>query len=306
MKQRIITVIGGSGFLGQYVVKELAKTGATIRVASRHPDSALHLKTAGSVGQIVLTPVNIHDEESLKQAVEGSWAVINLVGVLYSKGKQNFSAVHAQGAERLAKIAKQAGCTRLIHISALGIDKSPKSRYARSKLMGEKAVLAAFPEATIIRPSIMIGAEDNFFNKFAQIAAISPFIPLIGGGDIVFQPVYVADVAKAINVALLNPDTQGRIIELGGPTCYSFKKLMQLLLKQIHKKRILLPLPFPVASFIATFLEIFPSPILTRDQVQLLKTDNIVGDKENILKFPDLGIEPVSIEMVLPDYLGRY
>jgi uncharacterized protein YbjT (DUF2867 family) len=303
MKQRIITVIGGSGFLGQYVVKELAKTGMAIRVVSRDPERALYLKTAGTVGQIVLSSANIRDEQSLKNVVENSWAVINLTGILYSRGKQNFSAIHAQGAERLAKIAKLAGCNRFIHISALAVDKSSKSHYARSKLMGEKAVLAAFPEATIVRPGILVGAEDNFFNKFAKLTSISPVIPLIGGGKTVFQPVYVDDVAKAIVSALINPATQGKLIELGGPQRYSFKELMAFMLQVLGKKRLLLPVPYALASLIAAFLELLPNPLLTRDQVQLLKTDNIVEKKEGVLTFDDLGIVPVNIETVIPGYL---
>ena len=306
MKQRVITIVGGSGFLGMYVAAQLAKTGMTIRVASRYPEEALALKTAGTVGQIVICSTNIRDEQSLKSVVEGSWAVINLVGILYSKGKQNFSAIHAQGAERLARIAKQAGCTRFIQLSALGVDKSSKSHYARSKLMGEKAVRGAFPEATIIRPSIMIGAEDHFFNRFAKLALFPKIIPLIGGGKNLFQPVYVADVAKAIAASLTMPGTEGQIIELGGPKQYSFRSLMETMLRTIPQKSLLLPLPLSIATLIAWCCEILPVPPLTRDQVTLLKIDNIIEKKDDILTFADLGIEPTAIEIVMPGYLQRY
>lgn len=303
-KSLLITIFGGTGFLGTYVVKELAKTGATIRVVSRNPDRALQLKTAGSPGQIALMQGNIRNQESVKTAVEGAEIVINLVGLMSEHGKQNFSAIHAQAAESLAKAAKNAGTKRFIHISALGADKPSHSKYARTKLNGEKAVIAAFPNATIVRPGILFGPEDNFFNRFACMAALSPFLPLIGGGRTKFQPVYVGDIAKAIAAIAANDMTAGKIYELGGPSVYTFHDLMEILLSMIGHKRLLLPVPFFLAFFWATFLELLPSPLLTRDQVQLLKRDNVVNGAS--LTFDHLAIKPTNLESVLPGYLERY
>lgn len=304
MKHRLITVFGGSGFVGSYIVRELAKTGALIRVVSRNPDRASHVKTAGSPGQIALVQANIRDENSVKAAVAGTDIVINLVGLLFERGKQNFSAVHAQAAESLAKKAKAAGVKRFIHMSSLGVDTSAHSKYARTKLNGEKAVMAAFPEATIIRPSIIFGAEDNFFNRFAQMATFLPFLPLIGGGKTRYQPVYVGDVAKAFAAAINRPETAGNVYELGGPDIYTFRDLMHVMLSTIDRKTYLLSIPFFLASFEAAFLELLPHPLLTRDQVQSLKRDSIV--RQDAKGFEQLGIKPVNLESILPAYLGRY
>lgn len=304
IKNLIITVFGGTGFVGAYVVKELAKTGAVIRVVSRNPDRALELKTAGSPGQIGLMQGNIRNHESVKKAVEGSDVVINLVGLLFEQGKQNFSAIHAQAAESLAKAAKNAGVKRFIHMSALGVDKSSHSKYARTKLNGEKAVVAAFPGATVIRPSVIFGAEDNFFNRFARMAVCMPFLPLIGGGKTKFQPVFVGDVARAFAAVVGDDTTAGKIYELGGPSVYSFHDLMDITLSILGRKRILLPVPFFVASLEAALLELLPHPLLTRDQVQLLKRDNVVSGAT--LSFKDLKLTPVNLESVVPGYLARY
>lgn len=304
MEQKLITIFGGSGFIGSYIVTELAKTGAIIQVVSRNPDAGLFLKPAGPIGQIVLTKGNIRNEQSVREAVKGSHIVINTVGVLHETGKQRFPALHAQGPELLAKAAKEAGAERFIHFSALGIDKHTKSRYARSKSTGEKAVLAAFPTATILRPSIVFGAEDRFFNKFAAMGRLSPVLPLIGGGKTLFQPIYVGDIARATRMILDRPYTHTQIFELGGPRIYSFKQLMQLILAVIHKRRLLLPLPFALATLMGSVLEFMPSSPLTRDQVRLLKQDNIVNPaKGGILTLDDLGLEANSLEMILPSYL---
>lgn len=302
MKQKIVTIFGGTGFVGTYAVEELAKTGVSLKVVSRDPDNGLKVKTAGRVGQVALVQGNLRNEASVRQAVQGSDVVINLVGLLFEHGKQNFTAIHAQGAEFLAKAAKEAGVKQFIHVSALGVDKSSQSKYARTKLTGEKAVRAAFPEATLIRPSIIFGPEDNFFNMFARMASFSPFLPLIGGGKTKFQPVYVADVAKAVAAVVANPDFSGKALELGGPKTYSFKELMELLLHTLRKKRCLLPVPFAFASLKAFFLEFMPHPPLTRDQVQLLKIDNVVNPQA--LGFKELGIKPTAVESVLPGYLA--
>lgn len=304
MKQKIVTVFGGTGFVGSYIVEELAKTGVSIKVVSRDPERAMPIKTAGTAGQIVLAQANLHNEASVRRAVENSEVVINLVGILFESGKQNFTAVHSQGAELLAKAAKEAGVKRFIHMSALGIDKPSQSKYARTKLTGEKAVHAAFPDATIIRPSVIFGHEDNFFNKFAEMASFSPFLPLIGSGKTKFQPVYVGDIAKAFAKVVSNPYTAGKTYELGGPDVYTFRELMELMLRTIHKKRLLVSVPYSIASLKAAFLELLPHPLLTRDQVQLLKVDNIVSDRS--LTFKDLGITPTALESIIPNYLERY
>lgn len=303
-QQHTITIIGGSGFIGSYIVKELAQTGAAIKIACRHPDRALYLKPAGRVGQIAPTYIDLTKADTITKAIEGSDYVINLVGLLFEKGKQDFASAHAKGPERLAKIAKEQGVKKFIHMSALGVGKHNKAKYTRTKAMGEKAVLAAFPEATIIRPSVVFGPEDNFFNQFAKMTAVSPFLPLIGGGTNQMQPVYVADVAKAFAAIIQKQGTEGIIYEIGGPTAYSFKALMELILTTIDKKRTLLPIPFIVAKFIAFFMEFMPTPLLTRDQVELLKTDNILDGSCPGLK--ELGITPTSVEAVLPAMLAYY
>lgn len=302
--QPLVTIFGGSGFLGGYVVRRLAKSGVRIKIVSLNTEYGEKLKTAGCVGQICAVYGNIKDPESIKKAVQGSDIVINLVGILFSKRKGGFMTIHSQGAEYIAKAAKEAGARSLVHISALSVDKGSGSLYARSKRMGEEAVLAAFPEATILRPSIIFGQEDNFINLFARLACISPFLPLIGGGKTRFQPVYVDDVAKAILASITLESARGKIIQLGGPKIYSFREIIEFILKSIGKKRILVTWPFALARINAMFLEMFPNPVITPDQIKLLKVDNIVDDKA--FKFKDLGIEPNSMEVVMPKFLARY
>lgn len=304
MEQRIVTIFGGTGFLGRYVVKQLASSGYRLRVVSRHPNAALALNTAGNVGQITLMAGNINATESYEAALKGSYAVINLTGVLFEAGSQNFTKIHSLGAEKLALAAKAAGVLRFIQISALGVEHEAGSSYARSKLLGERAVMLAFPEATILRPSVMFGAEDNFFNKFARMASVSPALPLIGGGKTLFQPVYVADVAKAIDVCLSKNDVKGQIYELGGAHIYSFKQILEYILLLIGKSRILLSLPFPIASLVGCVAEWCPRPQLTRDQVKLLKYNNIVSP--NAKSFADLEIVPTAVEMIVPEYLAMF
>jgi NADH dehydrogenase len=304
MKQKVITVIGGTGFLGRYIVKSLAGAGYTIRVISRHPESALHLKTAGDVGQVVLMGGNLSNPDSLFGKLDGSYAVINLVGVLYEGGRQRFGTLHTQGAEKLAQMAKSCGAERFIQISALGADKNTSSSYARTKLAGEKAVQTAFPDATILRPSIVFGPEDNFYNQFARMAAFAPALPLIGGGHTCFQPVYVMDIARAILACLAKAETKGQTYELAGPQTYSFKQILQYILSITGKKRCLLKLPFGIASVIGTFGELLPVPPLTRDQVRLLKYNNVAS--ADMPGFAQLGITPTAVEMVVPEYLARY
>lgn len=310
MATRTVTVFGGSGFIGRYVVRQLAKEDWTIRVAVRDPRRAQFLKPLGHVGQIVPMATRLQDEDSVARAVEGVDAVVNLVGILFESGKQTFEAVHHQGAKRIAEAAKAAGARQLVQISAIGASSEAASDYARSKAAGEKAVRKAFKDAAVLRPSIVFGPEDNFFNFFAAMARISPFLPLIGGGETRFQPVYVTDVADAVAAALAQPAAKGQTYELGGPRVYSFKELMQLLLKAIGRRRLLLPLPFPVARLQAGVLELVTllplpmKPLLTRDQVIQLESDNVVGKQAKTLA--DLGIEPHSVEVILPTYLDRY
>jgi NADH dehydrogenase len=303
--ERVATVFGGSGFIGRYIVKRLAKEGWVVRVAVRDPANAYFLKPLGNVGQIVPMPVRVQDPETVKWAVEGADAVFNLVGILYEPGgDQSFESVQQKGAGSIAEAAAAAGVKRLVHISAIGADESSDSVYARTKALGEKAVRAAFPGATILRPSIVVGPEDDFFNRFAAMARISPALPLIGGGKTRFQPVYVGDVADAAMAALHDDKSKGQTYELGGPRSYTFKQLMELMLKVIGRKRMLLPLPFEVAAFQARLAELLPKPPLTRDQLKLLKSDNVVS--EGAKTFADLGIKPQAIEVVLPRYLARY
>ncbi len=305
MARRQITIFGGSGFIGRYVVERLADRGWTIRVAVRSPRRANFLKPLGDVGQIVPVRAPLQDEAAVQAACEGSEAVINLVGILYETGKQSFGEVQALGAERAAKAAAAAGAKSFIQISAIGADEQSHAEYARSKAYGEKAVRDAFPEATILRASIVFGPEDDFFNRFAAMARLSPALPLIGGGGTRFQPVYVADVADAVVAALESRSAKGQTYELGGPRVYSFKELLQLLLATIGRKRCLCSLPFSVAKLQGAILEKLPGPpLLTRDQVLLLESDNVVS--EGAKNLADLGIEATACEAIIPAYLQRF
>ncbi len=302
------TVFGGSGFLGRYVVKRLAEAGWRIFVGVRQPENAGFLRPMGDVGQVVPIKANITDTEAIAAAVEGSDLVINAVGILFEKGDQRFAAIHAQGAERVAQAAKAANVGRLIHVSAIGADAGSPSVYARSKAAGEAAVAAAFEGATIFRPSLLIGPEDDFFNRFAALARIAPALPLIGGGHTKFQPIYVGDVADAIVAAADDPDTAGRVFELGGPTVYSFRELMAYILSETGRRRLLVPVAPWMIKPKAWFLEFLPKPPLTRDQIALLERDNVVDPNpgSTIGRIGDFGITPTPIEAVAPEYLSRY
>jgi len=300
----IVTVFGGSGFIGRYVVQRLASDGWTIRVAVRHPARAKFLKPLGDIGQITPLCVPLQDAGAVAAAVSGADAVVNLVGVLFEGGRQRFQAVHAEGAGTVASAAAAAGVDSLVHVSALGAAADSAAAYARSKAAGEAAVREAFPEAVILRPSVVFGPEDDFFNRFAEMARFSPALPLVGGGGTRFQPVYVGDVARAVVTALTDPDCRGKLYELGGPRVYSFKEILELLLEAIGRKRMLVPLPFGLARLQATFLELLPKPPLTRDQVALLRHDNVVSP--GALTLDALGIEPTAPEAVIPSYLDRY
>ena len=304
MAQPTATVFGGSGFIGRYIVQRLARRGWILRIAVRRPDEALFLKPLGDVGQITPVAANIRDERSVTAASAGAEAVINLIGILYERRAQRFAAVHAQGAQRVARAVQRAGAARLLHFSALGADPQSPSAYARSKAEGEALVREAFPSAVILRPSIVFGPEDDFFNRFAEMARFSPVLPLIGGGHTRFQPVYVSDVADAAVSALETPAAAGKTFELAGPRIYSFRQLMELLLAEIGRRRILLSLPWSIARMQARALELLPRPPLTTDQLKLLERDNVASGQ-----FPgcaELGIQPTGLDAILPTYLDRF
>lgn len=303
-RYRVATVFGGSGFIGRHLIQRLAKTGTIIRVATRHPSQAGFLKPMGSVGQIVPIATDITDDDSVALAVAGADIVINLIGILHESGRYNFETVHAEAPGRIARLSKAAGVERLLHLSALGADADSASAYARSKAAGEKAVRTAFPAATILRPSVVFGPEDRFFNLFGWLAGLSPVLPLYGGGRTRFQPVYVGDVAAAIMAALEDPAAAGKTYELGGPRVYTFKELLQLVAAEIHRKRLLVPVPWKLAEMHGSMLGMLPKPLLTRDQVELLKVDNVVAP--NALTLKNLGVTPTAAEIIVPSYLARF
>ncbi len=300
----LVTVFGGSGFLGRHAVRALAQTGVRIRVAVRRPNLVHYLPPMGTVGQIQLVKCNVRDTDAVARAVQGADAVVNLVGILYPAGGQGFEAMHVEAPTTIAKAAKAAGVKSIVHISTPGIDPKSQSAYARSKAEGELALRREFPDATILRPSLVFGPEDNFFNKFANLARFLPVLPLIGGGHTKFQPVFAGDVADAIVQCVSDPVTRGKTYELGGPTVYSFKQLLEVILRETGRRRLLVPIPFFLASIKAFFLQFLPGTLLTPDQVTLLKTDNVVAPDALTLK--DLGITPDSLEAVAPAYLWRF
>lgn len=316
MTGRLAVVFGGSGFIGRNVVRELAARGWRVRVAVRRPHHAQFLRPMGAVGQIELRQANIRHAASVVEALKGADAVINLVGLLFQKGPQRFEAVQGAGAGALARFAAEAGAGAFVHVSAIGADANGDSLYARTKGEAERAVREAFPAAVILRPSVVFGPEDQFFNKFALLASLAPpFAPLpllIGGGRTKFQPVYVDDVADAVCEALARPEAQGRIFELGGPRVYTFRQLLEFMLKETGMKRVLLPVPFSIAPLVGLFGEIaglapFLDPPITRDQVKLLKRDNVVGASgEKVGTLTDLGVNPRALEGVVPGYLVRF
>jgi uncharacterized protein YbjT (DUF2867 family) len=309
--ETLVTVFGGSGFLGRHVVRALTKVGYRIRIAVRRPDLAGYLQPLGRVGQIHAVQANLRYPASVEAAARDADVVINLVGILFERGRQKFDAVQAFGAEAVALAAAAFGA-RLVHVSAIGADEHATSHYARSKAMGEKLVLAAVPQATILRPSVLFGQEDDFFNKFAAITRFSPALPLIGGGHTRFQPVFAGDVASAVVAAIAGRakegKTDGKVYELGGPEVKSFKELMQFMLAIVERERLLVPIPFALAKLQASFLQLMPKPLLTPDQVELLRGDNIVSDaaKREGRTIEALGIDPTAMESVVPSYLWRF
>jgi uncharacterized protein YbjT (DUF2867 family) len=303
----LVTIFGGSGFLGRHVVQALARRRYRIRVAVRRPELAGHLQPMGSVGQIHAVQANVRHAPSVEAAVRDASIVVNLVGILFERGRQRFDLVQAQGAGTVAQAAAAAGA-RMVHVSAIGADVNARALYARSKAEGEKAVLAATPQATIFRPSIVFGPEDDFFNRFAALARVSPALPLIGGGATKFQPVFVGDVAEAIAKAVDGEARKGTIYELGGPEVLTFRQLMEFTLATIERKRLLVPIPFALAKMQAAILQFMPKPLLTPDQVELLRDDNIVSaDAEREGRtLAGLQIVPRAIEAIVPTYLWRF
>ena len=303
----LITVYGGSGFLGRHVVRALAKRHYRIRVAVRRPDLAGHLQPLGRVGQIHAVQANVRDPASVEAAARDADVLVNLVGILAEGGRQRFNAVHAAGAEAVAKAAAANGA-RMIHVSAIGTDAESESGYARTKAQGEQLVMESVPGAVVFRPSIMFGPEDTFFNRFATLARLSPVLPLIGGGVSRFQPVFAGNVAAAIADAVDGRAEPGTIYELGGPDTLTFKELMQFTLKTIQRSRLLLSIPFPLARPLAAIAQFLPGSPLTPDQVEMLRSDNVVSDaaKREGRTFESFGITPDSIAAIVPSYLWRF
>ena len=304
MKQKIATIFGATGFIGRHLIRRLTEKDFRIIVATRSPYLHGYLKPLGDPGQIDLERVNLFDEKTLKVLLKNSNVVVNLVGILYETRKQKFENIHSKFPELLSKLCNEHGIEKFIHLSALGINEDVKSMYMRTKLQGEKNILNNFDNSIILRPSIVFGPEDNFFNQFASLSQFLPFLPMIGGGQTKFQPIYVGDVAKAIATILETEEIDNKIYELGGAEIFTFQQLMNILLKEIQKRRFLIPIPFSIAKFMARILQLFPKPLITTDQIEMLKEDNVVGNNYGTLL--DLNIEPTTIESILPHYIYRF
>jgi uncharacterized protein YbjT (DUF2867 family) len=307
---KLVTIYGGSGFIGRYIARRMAKAGWRVRVAVRRPNEAIFVRPYGVVGQVEPVFCNIRDDASVRAVMQGADAVVNCVGVLNEVGRNRFDAVQAEGAARVARIAAELGVDRLVQLSAIGADPDAASAYARSKAAGEAAVRLAFPQAVILRPSVVFGAEDQFFNRFAAMTRLGPFLPVVGPGTR-FQPVYVDDVAQAAVKAVLGEAAPG-IYELGGPDVHSFRALMQKMLQVVQRRRLIVNIPFFVARIMGgafdllqtLTLGLFTNGLITRDQVRNLAHDNVVSPHARGLA--DLGIAPTPIDAVLPEYLWRY
>jgi NADH dehydrogenase len=304
MKNKIITIFGGSGFVGSYIVKELAKTGAYIKIVSRNPEKAAFLKTAGEVGQIYLQSADVNDPDSLTKAIKNSDIVINLVGILFEKGRNTFKAINKCAAVNIARISKEQHVKHLIHFSALNVNRAYESKYAHYKYKAEKEVQKEFPKVVIVRSSLIFGSGDNFFNLFARMASTFHVLPLIYQGHTKFQPVYVGDIAKAVTRIIDNIDNyEGKVFELAGNDIYSYKEMMKLLLRVINQKALMISIPTYIAYIIAFFMEFLPHPLLTRDQIKLLKYHNVIHKEEKLLYLSTLNIRPKTIEQIVPIYL---
>ena len=304
MQSKVVTIFGGSGFIGRYVVKRLAELGAVIRVPTRRPERAIFLKPLGAVGQINVEPWNASAAGEAERLLAGSDLAVSLIGILFERRGGDFERVQGRLPGEIGAAATKHGVTRLVHVSAIGADPNSPAVYGRTKAAGEAAVTAAFPTATILRPSIVFGPEDGFFNRFARMSQISPALPLIGGGRTRFQPVYVGDVADAVVAALTRADAAGRTYELGGPGVYSFRELLAYVLEVTGRRRLLLDLPFGIAALQARLLQFLPEPPLTPDQLELLKKDNVVAAGAPGLT--DLGVTPTPLELIVPTYLKAF
>lgn len=304
----LVTVFGGSGFVGRYVVQALARTGCRVRVAVRQPHLANFLLPLGGVGQIAPVQANLRYDNSVRRAIDAADGVVNLVGILQASGKQSFRGIQTEGAGIVAEAARDAGARAFVQVSAIGANRSSKSAYARTKADGEERVSAAYPGSIILRPSIIFGQEDEFFNRFASMSRFSPLMPLIGGGGTRFQPVYVGDVAQAVLAGLDGRARSGAPYELGGPTIYSFRELLDMIALYTQRKRAYLPIPFWMAKLMGALTQWVPGAPITVDQVRLLQTDNVVS-KDAIAEartLADLGIEPRAVEAIVPRYLVRF
>ena len=302
--QKIIAIFGAGGFIGKHLIRNLTKLDYRIKIATRSPYLKGYLKPLGNPGQIELFKTNIFNEEDVKNVLKNCDLVINLVGILYETGKQKFNHIHSRFPQLLSNLCNEQGIKNLVHISALGVKEKHNSLYMQSKLEGEKNIQDTFKPSVILRPSVVFGPEDKFFNTFASLAQFSPALPLVGGGKTKFAPIYVGDVAKAIVKALELNNSEPKIYELGGPENYSFKELMEILLREIKKKRFLIPIPFGFAKFQSYFLQMLPNPLLTPDQVELLKHNNVVSGEHPNLK--DLGITGTPIQSILSKYIYRF
>jgi NADH dehydrogenase len=299
---RLVTVFGGSGFVGRHLVRRLAAEGDRVRIAVRDPEDAHFLKPAGNVGQIVAVPANVRHEGSVRAAVQGADAVINLVGRIAPSGRNTLDAVHVEGARRIAAAARAAGVKHLVHLSALGADAGSRSPYLRSKAAGEAAVREAFPDAVILRPSLIFGPEDQFFNRFAQLTGYGPALPVIGHAS--FQPVYVGDVAEAILRGINRPECAGQTFSLGGPRVYTMQQILEMVLAYTNRDRALIPVAMVLMQIQAFVLQFVPGKPLTPDQLRLLTSDNLVP--EGAPGFAALGIQPTAAEAIVPTYLARF
>lgn len=312
MSNELIVVFGGSGFVGRHVVKQLARKGYRVRVPMRRPHLGQDLRVLGDVGQIHLMQANVRFPDSVAAALEGADGVVNLVGVLREQGRQDFQAMHVDAAEAIGAAAKAAGITKVVQVSAIGADARSPAKYGRTKAAGEQAMRAAVPSTVVLRPSIVFGPEDNFFNRFADMAKFSPFLPLIGGGKTKFQPVHVQDAADAVVAAIARSDVAGKTYELGGPKVYTFRQLLDFVQATINRKRFYLPLPIfiarPIGMLASIVSKIIPiAPPITGDQVDMLKRPNVVSGDKGVGTIADLGVAPLeTIESIVPSYLWRF